>query len=54
MVTDDRDGPGHVTRREFLVTALAVGFAAAVRPTAAEVALLRGLHDGFGYRFVEL
>ena len=39
MVTDDRDGPGHVTRREFLVTALAVGFAAAVRPTAAEAVI---------------
>jgi carboxymethylenebutenolidase len=37
MTRDDDDTPGRTTtRREFLVTALAVGFAAAVRPTAAE------------------
>ncbi len=37
MARDDRLGP--YTRREFLVTALAVGFAAAVRPTAAEAVI---------------
>ncbi len=39
MDGDGPEAPGTVTRREFLVTALAVGFAAAVRPTAAEAVL---------------
>ena len=33
------DDPSPFTRREFLVTALAVGFAAAVRPTPAEAVI---------------
>jgi carboxymethylenebutenolidase len=38
MASDPRDASG-LSRREFLVTALAVGFAAAVRPTAAEAVI---------------
>jgi carboxymethylenebutenolidase len=37
MPNDDREPPGTVTRREFLVTALAAGFAAAVSPTDMEI-----------------
>ncbi len=38
MASGDEDDVG-ATRREFLMTALAVGFAAAVRPTAAEAVI---------------
>jgi len=39
MSDSERQTCSDVTRREFLVTALAVGFAAAVRPTAAEAVI---------------
>jgi carboxymethylenebutenolidase len=39
MTSANHDEPSTVSRREFLVTALAVGFAAAVRPTAAEAVI---------------
>ncbi len=39
MTSDERERSGNVTRREFIVTALAVGFAAAVRPSAAEATI---------------